>query len=139
MCKAPPFFPSQKDTILSSILSALVSKVALTVGGEHDHQPLKHRDEHATGKNDDVVVIVCAPTRDAEAEAAVDLLSKADEDPSTSRRADEDASDATRCETTGKSATKRREGNPSSSSRNPRSQSKTHSEEHDYSNQYSRP
>ena len=66
-----PLFSRHKKThILSSILfRSLVSKVA-TVGGEHDHQPLKkHRDEHATGKNDDVVVIVCAPTRDAEREA----------------------------------------------------------------------
>ena len=57
-----PLFSRHKKThnILSSILfRSLVSKVALTVGGEHDHQPLKkHRDEHATGKNDDVVVIV---------------------------------------------------------------------------------
>ena len=124
-----PFFPSQKDTSLSSILfRSLVSKVALTVGGEHDHQPLKkHRDEHATGKNDDVVVIVCAPTRDAEREAKRRSICCPRRRTKIRRRRDARTKKTRRtrlgARRRAKAPRKRREGNPSSSSRNPRSQS----------------
>ena len=137
-----PLFSRHKKThkILSSILfRSLVSKVALTVGGEHDHQPLKkHRDEHATGKNDDVVVIVCAPTRDAEREAkrrsiccreggrrSVDVETRG-----RRRRVGRDSvrdDGQKRHEKDEKETRRRRRGILA------RSQ-KTHSEEHDYSN-----
>ena len=135
-----PLFSRHKKThILSSILfRSLVSKVA-TGGGEHDHQPLKkHRDEHATGKNDDVVVIVCAPTRDAEREAkrrsiccreggrrSVDVETRG-----RRRRVGRDSvrdDGQKRHEKDEKETRRRRRGILA------RSQ-KTHSEEHDYSN-----
>ena len=127
-----PLFSRHKKThILSSILfRSLVSKVALTVGGEHDHQPLKkHRDEHATGKNDDVVVIVCAPTRDF-AEREAKRRSICCREGGRRRRVGRDSvrdDGQKRHEKDAKETRRRRRGILA------RSQ-KTHSEEHDYSN-----
>lgn len=136
MCKAPPFFLVTKRHILFD--SFPLSRFCRD-GWRRARPPLKkHRDEHATGKNDVVVVIVCAPTRDAEREAkrrsiccreggrrSVDVETRG-----RRRRVGRDSvrdDGQKRHEKDAKETRRRRRGILA------RSQ-KTHSEEHDYSN-----
>ena len=136
MCKAPPFFLVTKRHTSSlrffSALSFLLSRRL------EESTTTNHSKSIATGKNDDVVVIVCAPTRDAEREAkrrsiccreggrrSVDVETRG-----RRRRVGRDSvrdDGQKRHEKDEKETRRRRRGILA------RSQ-KTHSEEHDYSN-----
>ena len=131
MCKAPPFFPSQKDThpLFDSFPLSFLSR-----RGEHERVKKRafgsHRDEHATGKTD---VIVGAP-RDAERGAKWRSICRGgrrsvDETRGRRRVGRDSVRDdgQKRHEKDEKETRRRRRGILA------RSQ-KTHSEEHDYSN-----